>query len=94
MALFETPHLDVTSDFLGTMAWNTLAMSVFGMALYNLMLDRYGASRASAGFFVVPGASALIAFALLDERFTTLALVGLAASTLGVALVWWRPAQR
>ncbi len=94
MVLFETPHLRVTEGLIGAMIWNTLVMSIFGMAIYNLMLDRYGANRASAGFFVVPGASALIAFVLLDEHFTALALIGLAASTLGVGLVWWRPARR
>jgi drug/metabolite transporter (DMT)-like permease len=39
----------------------------------------------------VPGASALIAWALLDERLPAVALIGLAAATLGVVLVWWRP---
>jgi drug/metabolite transporter (DMT)-like permease len=54
-------------------------------------MDRYGAARAASGFFVVPGASALIAWALLDERLSAVALIGLAAATLGVVLVWWRP---
>jgi len=87
---FETPHVHWTPAFAGALAWNTLAMSIFGMAIYNLMLDRHGAGRASSGFFLVPGASALIAWALLDERLSTPALWGLAASTAGVALVWWR----
>ena len=69
-------------------------MSIFGMAIYNLMLDRHGAGRASAGFFVVPGASALIAFLLLNEQISTMAIAGLAGATVGVVLVWWRPAQR
>jgi len=60
------------------------------MAIYNLMMDRYGAAKAASGFFIVPGASALIAWTLLDERLPTLALVGLAAATVGVSLVWWR----
>ena len=93
MLLFETPHWRWTAPFAAALAWNTLAMSIFGMAIYNLMLDRYGAGRASAGFFVVPGASALMAFALLDEHLTAMALAGLAASTAGVVLVWWRPAR-
>jgi drug/metabolite transporter (DMT)-like permease len=64
------------------------------MVVYNLMMDRYGAAKAASGFFVVPGASALIAWALLDERLTTVALIGLAAATLGVVLVWWKPSTR
>ena len=42
-------------------------MSIFGMAIYNLMMDRYGAAKAASGFFIVPGASALIAWAA-DRR--------------------------
>jgi drug/metabolite transporter (DMT)-like permease len=55
------------------------------------MMDRYGAAKAASGFFIVPGASALIAWALIDEHLRPVALIGLAASTLGVVLVWWRP---
>jgi drug/metabolite transporter (DMT)-like permease len=93
MLLFETPHWRWTAPFVGALAWNTIAMSIFGMAIYNLMLERFGAGRASAGFFVVPGASALMAYAMLDDRFSNLAIAGLICSTLGVALVWWRPAR-
>jgi drug/metabolite transporter (DMT)-like permease len=91
MLAFESPHVHLTGSLIGAMTWNIVLMSIGGMAVYNLMMDRYGAARAAAGFFVVPGACALIAWALLDERLSTLALIGLAAATLGVVLVWWRP---
>jgi drug/metabolite transporter (DMT)-like permease len=73
------------------MTWNVLIMSIGGMAIYNVMMDRHGAAKAASGFFIVPGASALIAYALIDEHLRPIALIGLAASTLGVVLVWWRP---
>jgi drug/metabolite transporter (DMT)-like permease len=93
--LFETPHVRWTASLAGAMAWNIVAMSILGMAIYNAMLDRAGAGKAASGFFIVPGASALVAWSLLNERFSFLAVGGLVASTLGVALVWWRPrAQR
>jgi drug/metabolite transporter (DMT)-like permease len=88
---FETPHVHLTVSLTGAMAWNVLAMSIAGMAFYNFMMDRYGAGKAASGFFLVPGASALIAWALIDEHLKPIALLGLAASTLGVILVWWRP---
>jgi drug/metabolite transporter (DMT)-like permease len=91
MLAFETPHWRWTWNFAAALAWNTLAMSIFGMAVYSLMLERYGAGRASSGFFIVPGASAIMALLLLGEHLTPLAIAGLAASTLGVALVWWKP---
>jgi len=96
MALFlmlslEAPRVQLTPGLIGAMTWNIALMSIGGMAVYNLMMDRYGAARAASGFFIVPGASALIAWALLDEQLSTIALTGLAAATLGVVLVWWRP---
>lgn len=92
MALFETPRAQLTPGLIGAMTWNVLLMSIGGMAVYNLMMDRHGAARAAAGFFIVPGASAVIAWVLLGERLPPVALVGLAAATIGVALVWWRKA--
>jgi drug/metabolite transporter (DMT)-like permease len=89
--LFETPHVHWTASVGLAMTWNVLFMSIGGMAIYNLMMDRYGAAKAASGFFIVPGASALIAWALIDEHLRPIALIGLAASTLGVVLVWWRP---
>ena len=61
------------------------------MVIYNAMMDRYGAAKAASGFFIVPGASALIAWLLIDEHLKPLALIGLIAATIGVVLVWWRP---
>jgi drug/metabolite transporter (DMT)-like permease len=94
MLCFETPHWHWTPRFAAALAWNTLVMSIFGMAIYNVMLDRHGAGRASSGFFVVPGASALMAFVLMNEHLSAMAIAGLAAATVGVVLVWWRPAAR
>lgn len=93
MVLFETPHARLTPGLIGAMTWNIVLMSIAGMAVYNLMMDRYGAGKAASGFFIVPGASALIAWALLDERLSPIVLVGLAAATAGVMLVWWRKPQ-
>lgn len=91
MALLETPHAHLTGGLIGAMVWNVLLMSIGGMAVYNLMLDRYGAGQAASGFFIVPGASALIAWLTIDEHIAPLSLLGLAAATLGVVLVWWKP---
>jgi drug/metabolite transporter (DMT)-like permease len=90
-AFFETPHVHWTPSLAAAMSWNVLIMSVGGMAIYNVMMDRYGAAKAASGFFIVPGASALIAWAMIDEHLRPIALIGLAASTIGVVLVWWKP---
>jgi drug/metabolite transporter (DMT)-like permease len=91
MGLFETPHVRWTASLAVAMTWNVAFMSVFGMAIYNVMMDRYGAAKAASGFFIVPGASALIAWAMINEHLRPIALIGLACATLGVMLVWWKP---
>jgi drug/metabolite transporter (DMT)-like permease len=88
---FETPRVQWSPALIGAMSWNVLFMSIAGMALYNLMMDRYGAAKAAAGFFIVPGASAVIAWLTIDEHLRPLVLMGLFAATFGVVLVWWRP---
>ena len=91
MALFETPHVRWTTSLAVAMTWNVALISVLGMAIYNVMMDRYGAAKAASGFFIVPGASALIAWAMINEQLRPIALIGLACATLGVVLVWWKP---
>jgi len=90
-ALFEKPHARLTPGLVAAMTWNVAVMSIGGMAIYNLMMDRYGAAKAASGFFIVPGASALVAWLLIDEHLKPIALIGLVAATVGVALVWWKP---
>jgi drug/metabolite transporter (DMT)-like permease len=88
---FEVPHARFTGSLFAAMTWNVAVMSIGGMAIYNLMMDRYGAAKAASGFFIVPGASALVAWLLIDEHLKPVALIGLVAATVGVALVWWKP---
>jgi len=92
MLALETPHAHWTPSLVGAMTWNTVLMSIGGMALYNFILVHHGAARAASAFFVVPGSAALMAFFVLAETPSAATIVGLAAATCGVALVWWRPA--
>jgi drug/metabolite transporter (DMT)-like permease len=94
MLFVETPHMNWTPSLAAAMAWNVVAMSIAGMALYNYILTRYGAGRAASAFFVVPGAAALVAWFTLGEHLSPITLIGLAAATCGVALVWWRRQPR
>jgi drug/metabolite transporter (DMT)-like permease len=90
LAIFETPHAHWTIGLIEAMAWNTIVMSILGMAIYNVVLIRYGAGRAASAFFIVPGAAAVMAWLILGEHLSVLTLIGLALGTCGVALVWWR----
>jgi len=87
MAVFETPHADWTPGTVASVAWNAAFVSLGGMVLYFVMLQRGSAARATANFYLMPGTAALMAWALLGETLAPLAVVGLAVSSVGCWLM-------
>jgi len=87
MLLFETPHGDWTPAAIASTVWNAIGVSLGSMVLYLLMLVRGSAARATANFYLVPGTAALLAWALLGESLSVLAVLGLAVSSVGCWLV-------
>lgn len=85
--LLETPHAEWNAMSIEATVWNTIMVSLGGMALYFLMLAKGSAARTSANFYLVPGMTALLAWGLMDEALTTLALAGLAVASIGCWLV-------
>jgi drug/metabolite transporter (DMT)-like permease len=85
--LLETPHAVWNVLSIEATAWNTVMVSLGGMALYFLMLAKGSAARTSANFYLVPGMTALLAWGLMDEALTTLALAGLVVASIGCWLV-------
>ena len=73
-------------------AWNTIAVPIGGMALYFLMLSRGTAARATVNFYLVPGVTSLLTWALLGETLTRVMVLGLVVSSVGCWLVGRRPA--
>jgi drug/metabolite transporter (DMT)-like permease len=94
--LFETPHVDWSLPALVSIGWNAVGVSLGGMVLYFVMLTRGSAARAAANFYLVPGTAALLAWVLLGESLSALAILGLVVSSVGCWLVNRRPdlAQR
>jgi drug/metabolite transporter (DMT)-like permease len=74
--LFETPRLDWTETAVAAIAWNAGVVSLGGMALYFLMLKEGTAARATANFYLVPGATAVLAWLFLGERLSPYAAAG------------------
>ena len=68
-------------------AWNTAAVSMGGMALYFLMLTRGTAARATVNFYLVPGVTSVLTWAILGERLTPVMVLGLGISSVGCWLV-------
>jgi drug/metabolite transporter (DMT)-like permease len=87
MAVFETPHADWTAGAVASVAWNAAFVSLGGMVLYFVMLQRGTAAQATANFYLMPGTAALMAWALLGETLAPLAVAGLAVSSVGCWLM-------
>jgi drug/metabolite transporter (DMT)-like permease len=85
--LLETAHAEWNATSIEATAWNTIMVSLGGMALYFLMLAKGSAARTSANFYLVPGTTALLAWGLLHEALTPLALAGLIVASIGCWLV-------
>jgi drug/metabolite transporter (DMT)-like permease len=86
-ALLETPSADWTGTTIAAVAWNTVMVSLGGMALYNLMLARGTAARVTANFYLIPGTAAVLAWLALGEALSLLAIAGLIVASAGCWLV-------
>jgi drug/metabolite transporter (DMT)-like permease len=85
--LFETPHAVWNGVAIAALAWNVVAVSLGGMALYYFMLSHGTAARAAANFYLVPGTASLLAWVLLGEALSALTIGGLVVSSIGCWLV-------
>ena len=85
--LFETPRLDWTETAIASIAWNAGIVSLGGMGLYFFMLKEGTAARATANFYLVPGATAVLAWLFLGERLSPAAALGLLVASAGCRLV-------
>jgi drug/metabolite transporter (DMT)-like permease len=60
--------------------------------LLYFLIRHAAATRVVALFYLTPPVTALMAWALFNERLAPLALAGMAVCAVSVALVNWRPA--
>jgi drug/metabolite transporter (DMT)-like permease len=90
-ALLEAPRTDWNPAIFAAIGWNAVVVSIGGMGLYFLMLSQGTAARATVNFYLVPGVTMLLTWALLGERLTLPMLLGLAISSFGCWLTGRTP---
>ena len=76
-----------TPQFIGALMWSAVVLSIGGMSLLFPLIRRGEATRVTSLFYLTPPVTALMAWIAFGERFTSLALVGMIAAVVGVALV-------
>ena len=90
--LTETRHIDWTPGVIIALAWLVIVLSLGAMSLLMLMIRQNAVSRTSALFYLVPGVTAIMAFAFFGEKLSWVQLAGLVVVSIAVLLMQPKPA--
>jgi drug/metabolite transporter (DMT)-like permease len=90
-AAFETRTVHWTPQFLFALGYLVFVLSFGAIWLLYFLIRRAAATRVVSLFYLTRPVTALMAWALFDERLAPLALLGMAICVAGVFLVNWRP---
>ncbi len=88
----EELRMRTTTELVLGAAWLVLALSVGAILLLLTLLRRGSATRVTSLYYLVPPATALEAWLVLDERLGAVELAGMVVAVAGVALVLAGPA--
>jgi drug/metabolite transporter (DMT)-like permease len=87
LALLESEPMRLHPELIGAMAWSVLVLTLGGSSLLYLLIQRGAATRVTSLLYLVPPATAVLAWLLFGEALTGMVLAGLALTALGVGLV-------
>jgi drug/metabolite transporter (DMT)-like permease len=87
---FETRVVHWSPQFVFALSYLVLVLSLGAIWLFYYLIRRTEATRVTSLFYLVPPATALMAWALFNERLAPVALFGMAVCVVGVFLVNWR----
>ncbi len=87
LALLESESMRWDAELAGAMAWSVLGLTLGGSSLLYLLIQRGAAASVTSLMYLVPPATALIAWVLFSEPVTAVTLAGTALTAFGVSLV-------
>jgi drug/metabolite transporter (DMT)-like permease len=83
----ETMEVDWTGEFVFALGWLAVVLSLGAITLLNVLIRRGAASRVASLFYLTPGTTAVIAWAVFGETLAASGIAGLVVAAVGVALV-------
>ena len=89
---FETRHVDWSGQFILSLFWLVVVLSILTVALMYWLIRRISASRVASLFYLVPATTAIFAWLLFDERLDALSIVGIVLCAAAVFIVNYRKA--
>jgi len=87
---FETRIVRWTPEFLFALCWLVIVLSFGAIWLLYFLISRSAATRVVSLFYLTPPVTALMAWALFNERLAVGALIGMVFCVIGVFLVNWQ----
>ena len=84
---FEDFFINFSNDFILAMSWQIIIVSLGAFLILMWLLQNNKANQTSTLFFLVPPASALLAYLILNEKLILIDFLGLFLSCLGVFIV-------
>jgi drug/metabolite transporter (DMT)-like permease len=85
--LFENNEVHWTREFVLSVAWLAVVLSIGSIGLLYWLIRRSAATSVASLFYLVPAVTALMAYALFDERLDLVAILGMIACAAAVFLV-------
>jgi drug/metabolite transporter (DMT)-like permease len=85
--LFETRVVQWTGEFVASVIWLAVVLSIGSIGLLYWLIRRQAASQVASLFYLVPATTALMAYVLFGERLDAVAIVGMVACAAAVLLV-------
>src|ERR1700754_748658 len=85
--LFESNVVHWTSEFVLSVIWLAVVLSIGSIGLLYWLIRRSAATSVASLFYLVPAVTAVMAYLLFDERLDTIAMIGMVACAAAVFLV-------
>jgi drug/metabolite transporter (DMT)-like permease len=85
--VFEDRIVHWTSEFILSVAWLAIVLSIGSIGLLYWLIRRQAATSVASLFYLVPAVTALMAFVLFGERLDAVAIAGMIACAAAVFLV-------
>ncbi len=83
---FETHVIHWTGELIFALAWLVFVLSIAAIALMYWLIRRSAATGFASLFYLVPGVTALFAYALFDEKLDAISVTGMMVCAVGVVL--------
>jgi drug/metabolite transporter (DMT)-like permease len=86
-AAFESNEVHWTREFVLSVAWLAIVLSIGSIGLLYWLIRRSAATSVASLFYLVPAVTALMAYVLFGEKLDTVAIIGIIACAAAVFLV-------